>query len=212
MSPEGGREDGADRRWAAMSGGEPNRSEAAPPGWRADPRGRFEQRFHDGTGWTPRVRLGDAVAIDTRRDATAEDDWYPDPTGRFERRAFVDGRWTKRVRVGTAVAIDTTGVKADRRAPRGAPRTASTASDRAPGWYPDPRPRTEDGRDWWDPRPDLRERERYWDGYQWTAKLRRPGGRRERAPARIFMSRALVILVGIVVVLLAALILWVVLG
>lgn len=210
MTPEGRRDGHGDRRWAAMPGGGPDRSKAAPPGWRPDPQGRFEQRFHDGTAWTPRVRVGGAVAIDTGRDATAEDDWYPDPTGRFERRAFVDGRWTKRVRVGPAVAIDTTGVRADRRAPRGAPPAESTASDRAPGWYPDPRPRTADGRDWWDPRPDLRERERYWDGYQWTAKLRRPGGRGDRAPARIFMSRALVILAGLTLVV-VALILWLVL-
>lgn len=211
MAPEGGREAHGDRRWAAMSGRERHGSEGAPTGWRPDPQGRFEQRFHDGTGWTPRVRVGDAVAIDTSRDAAGDDDWYPDPTGRFERRAFTDGRWTKRVRVGTAVAMDTTGVRADRRAPRGAPPVASTASDRAPGWYPDPRPRTADGRDWWDPRPDLRERERYWDGYQWTAKLRRPGGRPRRAPARIFMSRALVILAGVSLVV-VALIAWLVLA
>lgn len=208
MSPDTGRD--RDVGWAEMAGKGRDRAGADTPGWRPDPRGRFDQRFHDGSGWTPRVRVGGAVAIDTDHDAADDRDWYPDPTGRFEHRAFVDGRWTKRVRLGRAVAIDTRGVKAGQRGPRGAPPAASTSSDREPGWYPDPRPTTDDGRDWWDPRPDLQERERYWDGYQWTAKLRRPGGRRERAPARLFMSRALVILAAVVAVV-SAVIAWIVL-
>lgn len=191
--------DERDGRWAAMSGRSGSRPAEGTVGWRPDPEGRFDQRFHDGNAWTPRVRVGRSIAIDTARDAGDDEDWYPDPTGRFERRAFVDGRWTKRVRVGRAVAIDTKGVKANERGPRGAAPGATTSSERAPGWYPDPRPRTENGRDWWDPRPDLQERERYWDGFQWTAKVRRPGGRRERAPAQLFMSRALLVLIALVV-------------
>jgi hypothetical protein len=33
-------------------------------GWRADPFGRHESRFHDGTRWTPYVRDGDTHALD----------------------------------------------------------------------------------------------------------------------------------------------------
>ena len=33
-------------------------------GWRADPFGRHETRFHDGTGWTPYVKDGDDHSLD----------------------------------------------------------------------------------------------------------------------------------------------------
>lgn len=171
------------------------------PGWRPDPEGRFERRFFDGHTWTARVRSGDAEAIDVHRSRQSTEPWYPDPTGRFDARVFDGRRWTKQVAVGEAVAIDIAGVPQGRhRRPRAAgPPPPGTASERPAGWYRDPRPKTRDGGEFWDPRPDLAERERYWDGFQWTAKVRETGGRKVRAPARLFVSRALIVLVAIAV-------------
>lgn len=183
-------------------------SPATAPGWRQDPEGHFDERFFDGRRWTARVRSGDAEAIDARRSRQTHEPWYPDPTGRFDARIFDGRRWTKQVCVGGAVAVDTAGVPEGRHGrPRAAgPAPSGSRSERPPGWYRDPRPRTRDGGEFWDPRPDLADRERYWDGFQWTAKVRETGGRDVRAPAQLFMSRALLVLGGIAVAALVVLV------
>ncbi|HEX2028016.1 MAG TPA: DUF2510 domain-containing protein [Nitriliruptorales bacterium] len=137
-------------------------------GWRTDPTGRFEQRFHDGRRWTSRVRVGAAEAVESDVAAPAEPParWHPDPTGRFEERLYNGRRWTKLVRVRGAVAIDIAGVTWRQGKPAGAPSIPT--AKRPPGWYVD---------------PDDVGTERFWDGYTWTAKARPAGRRSEPLPA-----------------------------
>lgn len=179
-------------------------------GWRPDPTGRFPERFFDGWKWTERVRMDDAVAVDTGHDLGDHDGWYEDPTGRFPGRYF-DGRaWTKRVRVADAVATDTVGAPSDCSPPRGAER-APVVDGRSPGWYPDP------GGDesWphWDPPREGPDKQRYWDGHRWTAKTRVGGGHElswlQQPFVRVALRRAIVALVALAaVVALLVIVVW----
>ncbi len=184
-------------------------SDATPspgaPGWYADPETRFEQRFFDGERWTRRVRVGRCEAIDAGGSAVTDDEgWYADPLDRFERRYF-DGRsWSKQIRSGQALATDIKGVPARTRLPPGAARP-SRPEARPPGWYADP----QEGSSglFWIPDPEVSARERWWDGYEWTAKVRPAGQRhRERDPAGGLLRRARVtaVIVGVLLVLFVA--------
>jgi hypothetical protein len=63
------------------------------PGWYADPSGRFEHRYWDGSAWTEHVSRdgvsGTAPVVPA--------DWYPDPTGRFHWRYWTGSEWTEHV-------------------------------------------------------------------------------------------------------------------
>lgn len=178
------------------------------PGWRPDPRRRFDERYFNGRDWTDRVRVGDAVAVDLGEDVgpDAGNGWHPDPTGRFDAREFDGHGWTKRVRADTAVAVDTVGVpEGTARPDGGSPRDAErSAQRRTPGWYPDP-----DGDDrWthWDPPREGPDKERYWDGHAWTAKTRVGGGRSpgwwDQPFVRLALRRAAVVLTAVVLLVL----------
>ena len=58
------------------------------PGWYADPSGRFDHRYWDGSAWTEHVSR--AGVADTAPVVPA--DWYPDPTGRFHWRYWTGTR------------------------------------------------------------------------------------------------------------------------
>lgn len=157
-------------------------------GWRVDPTGRFEQRFHDGRRWTTRVRVGAAEAVETDAAAPAEPParWHPDPTGRFDERLFNGRRWTKLVRVRGAVAIDIAGVTWRQRKPADAPSVPT--AERSPGWYVDPGDAAT---------------ERFWDGYTWTAKARPAGSRAAPLPAVRLLRLAVVVALVLSAVMLA---------
>lgn len=166
----------------------------ADAGWRPDPTGRFEQRLWNGRRWTPRVRVGQAEAIETDAPAPRGGDatWRPDPTARFEQRLWRGGRWTRRVRVGEAEAVDTLSVPGRAR-PTREDRRADAAG---PGWRPD---------------PDDPARERFWDGRQLTVKSRPAGSRRERARLRWWAHPAVLVaavLALLAVTLVALVLLW----
>lgn len=187
---------------------------SAEIGWLPDPTGRFPQRYRMRTGWTRRVRVGSAEAVDEvpvqgaqpagaaagggdgprepeppgRRWVAASRDggeWRRDPTGRFEQRWFDGRRLTRRVRHGGAVATDT--VSPPRRRPSRVRRRAAAPADRdGPGWRPDP-----DG-----------DGERFHDGHDWTAKWRpAAGGRRGRPPGSpwAWLPRSVVAGLGLLV-------------
>jgi hypothetical protein len=63
------------------------------PGWYADPSGRYDHRYWDGTAWTEHVSRGGVT--DTAPVVPA--DWYPDPTGRFHWRYWTGREWTEHV-------------------------------------------------------------------------------------------------------------------
>lgn len=140
-------------------------------GWRRDPTGRFQERFLLAGSWTRRVRWDGAEAVDLqsvdaegpppsdwqrRADVDpADQGWRDDPAGRFPERWW-DGRsFTRKIRVGQAVATDTV---APPRSPgeSGGRRRVAAGGPAEPGWADDP----------------SGEGQRYWDGYQWTAKWR----------------------------------------
>lgn len=190
-----------------------------PVGWQPDPTGRFPQRYRLRTGWTRRVRVGSAEAVDPvevrgadldggsgdgaaepvgeppgRRWVAASGDggeWREDPTGRFEQRWFDGRRLTRRVRHGGVVATDT--VSPPRRTGRRWRKRKDGASHgEGPGWRPDP-----DG-----------EGERFHDGHDWTAKWRpaaggtdeqRPGSLRAWLPRSVVLGLGLLVAVGLVV-------------
>lgn len=182
---------------------------AGPPaGWLDDPTGRFERRYWNGDRWTPRVRVGEAEAIDregvepdapTRTaDSGGTGNWYPDPTGRFQQRLLVGESWTRHVRFRDAVAVDVLSVPSGVRLPKGVQRRddPGTSTSR-PGWWPDP----DDG-----------DTERYWDGFQWTA-ARRPRGSGQHRPRVTSVVPRRVKVAGILIVavtfgLFVALVLW----
>ncbi len=150
-------------------GWQPGRGAQRPPGWGPDPAGRYEERFFDGHNWTARVRMGGSEAIERDVDAgPGSGRWFRDPTGRFEERLFDGRRWTKIVRVAGTEAIDIRGVPVGTARPRGEAPAPSSATQ-PPGWYPDPSGEYPEG-------------ERFWDGFQWTAKARPAGRRRPGSP------------------------------
>ena len=64
--------------------------------WYADPSGRHEQRFWDGSAWTAYVADGAVTGSDAVLNPSAAG-WFPDPTRRNESR-YWDGRfWTDHV-------------------------------------------------------------------------------------------------------------------
>lgn len=176
-------------------------------GWYPDPSGRFDERYGIRGTWTRRVRVAGAEAIDPvppdagaavdaadasahRRDDAPGAAWQPDPTGRFEQRWWNGTSWTRQVRHGAATATDVIGIQRSRvrRRPR--------QSGEDPGWRPDP-----DGRG-----------QRYWDGHDWTAKWREGSADPVQVSMRGWWTRraiaavvAVVTMVGLVVVVLAAL-------
>lgn len=190
--------DRVDWGWRAQ-GGLTGGDSQPPAGWLPDPTGRFQRRYWSGDRWTPRVRAGDAEAIDRHgvpgdettgaADSGVPGSWYPDPTGRFEQRLLNGQRWTRLVRVGEAVAVDVLGVPNTVGLPKNVERPRAGTSTSPPGWRPD---------------PDDSATERYWDGFQWTA-ARRPAGSRgtdARSWAGSWLPRR-VLVAGIVIATLA---------
>lgn len=176
-------------------GWQPTPGAGRPPGWGPDPTGRYEERFFDGHNWTARVRMGGSEAIEREVETgSGTGRWFPDPTGRFKERLFDRGRWTKIVRVAGTEAIDIQGVPSATTRPRGQAPTPTSATQ-PPGWYVDPSGEYPQG-------------ERFWDGYQWTAKAR-PGRVRGRsspyARAVIAAGAAAVVILLIAIVALIAL-------
>ncbi len=64
-----------------------------PGGWYADPTGRSEHRYWDGSAWTEHVSRGGVATTAPVVPA----DWYPDPTGRFHWRYWTGNEWTEHV-------------------------------------------------------------------------------------------------------------------
>jgi len=147
-------------------------------GWLPDPTGRFPERYRTRTGWTRRVRVGAADAVDeVASTVTAPRDvppsgagspgrhwraaggegsgWRTDPTDRFDERWWDGAHFTRRVRHGGSVATDTLSP-----AQRGRRRERAGGGESGAGWRPDP----------------AGSGERYHDGHDWTAKRRRAGG------------------------------------
>jgi hypothetical protein len=101
-------------------------AEAGLPGaqWAADPTGRFELRYWDGTKWTDYVATAGVQSVDALRadSAPAETQqftlaaaagaavvsarWAADPTGRFELRYWDGTQWTDAVARGGVQSID----------------------------------------------------------------------------------------------------------
>ncbi len=74
----------------------PSRDFAESAAWRADPSGRHELRFWDGSEWTAYVSDTGATGSDTVLTPSAAG-WYPDP-GLGNETRYWDGRfWTDRV-------------------------------------------------------------------------------------------------------------------
>jgi hypothetical protein len=101
---------------------------AAPEGWHADPLGRHEQRFWDGTLWTLQAADGQRVRWDVgslgrlwggywrdwfafRDPAAAPAGWYGDPHGRHEARFWSGDRWTSLVSDAGQMSTDETRVR-----------------------------------------------------------------------------------------------------
>lgn len=98
---------GPQRPWQRIPDGE----------WKADPAGRFNERWWDGKAWSRMVRHGQHIATDAkaaplvprkRRARRADDDgpgWRPDPDGDGER--YWDGwGWTAKHRTGPPQSSD----------------------------------------------------------------------------------------------------------
>jgi hypothetical protein len=75
------------------------------PGWYADPGGRYDHRYWDGSAWTEHVSRGGVA--DTAPVNPA--DWYPDPTGRFHWRYWTGSEWTEHVSRDGQLYIDPPG-------------------------------------------------------------------------------------------------------
>lgn len=179
-------------------------------GWLPDPTGRFDERYRTRTGWTQRVRVGAAEAVDevaaevAATDTTPDEPpqqpegspgarwraaggegsgWRPDPTGRFEDRWWDGTHFTRRVRHGGSVATDTLSPPQS-----GRRRRRAGAAEGGAGWRPDP-----DGSG-----------ERYHDGHDWTAK-RRPAGTHRTADRpgslRAWLPRSVAVVLGVATVL-----------
>jgi len=75
------------------------------PGWYADPSGRYDHRYWDGTAWTEHVsRAGEASTA-----PVVPADWYPDPTGRFHWRYWTGHEWTEHVSRDQELFLDPMG-------------------------------------------------------------------------------------------------------
>lgn len=72
------------------------------PGWYADPSGRYDHRYFDGTAWTEHVSRGGVAETAPVTPA----DWYPDPTGRFHWRYWTGREWTEHVSRDSQLFID----------------------------------------------------------------------------------------------------------
>lgn len=72
------------------------------PGWYADPGGRYDHRYWDGSAWTEHVSR--AGVVETAPITPA--DWYPDPTGRFHWRYWTGHEWTEHVSRDGELFID----------------------------------------------------------------------------------------------------------
>lgn len=82
-------------------------------GWFADPFGRHELRFWDGTLWTEHVASKGLQATDPPVDTpsavattSVAADWYSDPFGRNERRYWDGSVWTEHVSSGGHQSTD----------------------------------------------------------------------------------------------------------
>jgi hypothetical protein len=72
------------------------------PGWYADPGGRFDHRYWDGTAWTEHVSQAGVAST----APTVPADWYPDPTGRFHWRYWTGQEWTEHVSRDQQLFVD----------------------------------------------------------------------------------------------------------
>ena len=79
-------------------------SEQAPADWYADPFGRHERRYWDGSQWTQHVTSRGHQGVDPPVDTPpiaampqTPADWYPDPFGRHEHRFWDGSQWTDHV-------------------------------------------------------------------------------------------------------------------
>jgi len=75
------------------------------PGWYADPSGRYDHRYWDGTTWTEHVSRGGVASTAPVVPA----DWYPDPTGRFHWRYWTGHEWTEHVSRDQELFLDPPG-------------------------------------------------------------------------------------------------------
>lgn len=112
-----------------------------PAGWHADPFGRFERRYWDGTQWTAHVVTGGSQGIDPPVDTSAArilagglhpPGWYPDPVGVAGRRYWNGTHWTGHIEPGTGQVIDSPGI-AVAEAPAGRPRKTVARQARKAG-------------------------------------------------------------------------------
>ncbi len=80
-------------------------AEGTPSGWLADPTGRHDLRFFDGTWWTAYVLDDGQTSTDTFLTPRGPG-WYPDAHRRHELR-YWDGRaWTDQIQDGGVLAVD----------------------------------------------------------------------------------------------------------
>ena len=88
-------------------------SAAAQAGqWAADPFGRHQLRYHDGTRWTESVSDSGVTGFDpaeARAVPVAAGQWAPDPYRRHELRYFDGTNWTAAVSNGGTTATDPPG-------------------------------------------------------------------------------------------------------
>ena len=72
------------------------------PGWYADPSGRYDHRYWDGSAWTEHVSRGGVATT----APVVPPDWYPDPTGRFHWRYWTGHEWTEHVSRDQELFVD----------------------------------------------------------------------------------------------------------
>jgi hypothetical protein len=75
------------------------------PGWKADPGGRYDHRYWDGSAWTEHV----STAGQPTTAPVTPPDWYPDPTGRFHWRYWTGHAWTEHVSRDGEMFVDPIG-------------------------------------------------------------------------------------------------------